>query len=150
QILGISFEQLGAITPEVQVKLDILAETLGQIRAQAREQAGIDASKPLIAELEGIAAAMKVIEQGAYAVKRAQAEARAARDENGTGPLQMKVFDAQQALTDAAAIESLKQQTKLTNDLAAAAGNVAEQKRIQLEYDIRQAQLAAGPGAAVA
>ncbi len=42
---------------------------------------------------------------------------------------------------------NLDQQIKLTDKLAAAAGNVAEQKRIQLDYDIKQAQLAAGPNA---
>ncbi len=39
QVLGITFEQLGKITPELQVKLDVLTETLGQIREQARAQA---------------------------------------------------------------------------------------------------------------
>lgn len=150
QVLGISMEQLGQITPEVQVKLDVLAETLSAIRAEARTQSGIDASKPLITELDGLAAAMKLVEQGAYAMKRAQAEVRAARDENGTGGLQMQVFDAQQALADATTLSNLKQEIALTNALAAAAGNVAEQKRIQLDYDIRLAQQQAAPGSAAA
>lgn len=147
QVLGVSLDQLGTITPEVQVKLDVLAETLGRIREQARAQATIDASKPLIADLNGIADAMKVVEQGAFAMKRAQESAKAAANENGTGGLQMKVFDAQQALTDATALDGLKKQVDLTNQLAAAAGDVARQKQIQLDYDIRIAQLAAGPGA---
>jgi tape measure domain-containing protein len=149
QVLGISLDQLGKITPEAQVKLDVLAETLSEIRGQARAQASIDASKPLIAELNGIAAAMKVVEQGAYAVKRAQAEAKAAANDNGTGALEMKVFDAQQALTDATTLSNLQKSVDLTNQLAAAAGDVARQKQIQLEYDIKQAQQAAGPGAQV-
>jgi len=147
QVLGITFEQLGKITPELQVKLDVLTETLGQIREQARAQASIDASKPLIAELDGIAAAMDNVTRGAYAMKRAEAEAKAAHEENGTGGLQMQVFDARQDLTDATMLVNLDQQIKLTDRLAAAAGNVAEQKRIQLDYDIKQAQLAAGPNA---
>ncbi len=147
QVLGITFEQLGKITPELQVKLDVLTETLGLIREQARAQASIDASKPLIADLDGIAAAMDNVTKGAYAMKRAEAEAKAAHDENGTGGLQMQVFDARQDLTDATMLVNLDQQIKLTDKLAAAAGNVAEQKRIQLDYDIKQAQLAAGPNA---
>ena len=59
----------------------------------------------------------------------------------------MQVFDARQDLTDATMLVNLDQQIKLTDKLAAAAGNVAEQKRIQLDYDIKQAQLAAGPNA---
>jgi tape measure domain-containing protein len=148
QVLGISLDQLGKITPEAQVKLDVLAETLSEIRGQARAQATIDASKPLIAELNGIAAAMKVVEQGAYAVKRAQAEAKAAANDNGTGGLEMKVFDAQQALADATTLSNLQKSIDLTNQLAAAAGDVARQKQIQLDYDIKIAQMQAGPGAA--
>jgi tape measure domain-containing protein len=147
QVLGITFEQLGKVTPELQVKLDVLTETLGQIREQARAQASIDASKPLIADLDGIAAAMDNVTRGAFAMKRAEAEAKAAHDENGTGGLQMQVFEARQNLTDATMLVNLDQEIKLTDKLAAAAGNVAEQKRIQLDYDIKQAQLAAGPNA---
>lgn len=147
QVLGIAFDQLGTITPELQVKLDVLAETLSQIRAQARAQSSIDASKPLLDQLAGIAAAMKAVEQGAYAMKRAEAEAIAARDENGTGKLQMQAFDARQVLTDETALSTMRQEIDLTNKLAAAAGDVARQKAIQLDFDIKRAQQSAGPGA---
>mgnify|MGYP001806920834 CR=1 FL=1 len=148
QILGISFDQLNTITPELQVKLDVLAEILGKLREEARAQGGIDASKPFLDELAGIAAAMEVVTKGAYAMRRAEAEARAARDENGTGALQMQVFDARQGLTDASMLSDLQRSIELTNALAAAAGSVVEQKRIQLDYDIKIAQLAAGPASA--
>lgn len=108
---------------------------------------GVNASKPLLDDLAAVAAAMKVVEQGAYAMKRAEAEARAGRDETGTGGLQMQVFDARQSLADATSIDALKQEVELTTKLAAAAGDVAKQKQIQLEFDIKRAQLAAGPGA---
>lgn len=108
-------------------------------------QGGINAAKPLQDELAGIAAAMKVVEQGAYAMKRAEAEARAARDENGTGGLQMEVFDARQRLTDETMLAGLREEIELTNKLAAAAGDVAEQKRLQLEFDIKRAQQGADP-----
>lgn len=108
---------------------------------------GVNASKQYTDQLAGIAAQMKVVEQGAYAMRRAEAEAMAARSDNGTGKLQLEVFDARQALTDATALADLQRSIDLTKALAAAAGNVAEQKRIQLEYDIKIAQLTAGPGA---
>lgn len=144
-VMGIAFEQLGTITPELAVKLDVLADILEKLAEQSRLQGGIDASKPFIADLEGIAAAMKMVEQGAYAMKRAEAEARAARDESGTGQLQMQVFDARQLLADATLLANLKQETQLTDELAKAAGNVAAQKEIQLQYDIKRAQLEASP-----
>lgn len=148
KILGISFEQLGTLTPELQLKLELLAELLSRTAGQVRAQANIEASKPYVAELDGIAAAMRKVEQGAFAMKRAEAEARAAHAEDGTGPLQMQVFDARQALTDAAMLSNLRDEIELTNKLAAAAGNVAEQKRIQLAYDIKRAQEDAGPASA--
>ena len=148
QVLGIAFEQLGTLTPELQVKLDVLAQTLGDIKQQAREQATIEASKPLEDDLAAIAAAMKVVEQGSYAMKLAQQQARSALSDNGTGGLQLEVFNAQQALTDAATLKNLSDQLDLTKKLAAAAGDVAAQKKIQLDYDIKQAQMNAAPGAA--
>jgi tape measure domain-containing protein len=148
QVLGIAFDQLGNITPELQVKLDVLAETLGKIREQVRAQAGVNAAKPLLDDLKAIAAAQAVVAQGAYAMARAQAQAKADASENGTGKLQMQVFDAKQGLTDASTVQALKQQVDLTSQLAAAAGDVAKQKAIQLDYDIRQAGQQAAPGAA--
>lgn len=108
---------------------------------------GVNAAKPLLDDLAAIADAMKVVEQGAYAMKRAEAQAKAARSEDGTGSLQMQVFDARQALTDATTLQNLREETDLTNSLAKAAGDVAEQKRLQLEFDIKRAQLNAGPAA---
>ena len=146
-VLGISFDQLGNITPELQVKLDLLADLMEKKAAEMRTQASIDASKPIVAELNGIAAAMKVVEQGSYAMQRAQEAAKAAANDNGTGGLEMQVFDAKQGLTDAVTVSNLKKQTDLQNALASAAGNVSAQKKIQLDYDIKIAQQAAGPGA---
>jgi tape measure domain-containing protein len=108
---------------------------------------GVNAAKQYTDALAGIAAQMKVVEQGAYAMRRAEAEATAARADNGTGALQLQVFDARQALTDATTLDGIRQEIDLTNKLAAAAGDVAKQKGIQLDYDIKRAQLAAGPGA---
>ncbi len=108
---------------------------------------GVNATKPLLDDLAAIAEAMKVVEQGAYAMKRAEAATKAARSEDGTGSLQMEVFDARQALTDATTLQNLREETDLTNALAKAAGNITEQKRLQLEFDIKRAQLNAAPGA---
>ena len=108
---------------------------------------GVNAAKQYTDALASIAAQMKVVEQGAYAMRRAEAEATAARADNGTGKLQLEVFDARQALSDASTLDGLRQEIDLTNKLAAAAGDVAKQKSIQLDYDIKRAQLAAGPGA---
>ncbi len=148
QILGITMDQLGKTSEEIEVRLDVLAETMGKVREQARTQATIEASKPLTDELEGIAAAMKVVEQGAYAMKRAEAAAIAARNDSGTGDLQMEVFDKRQALNDANIIKTIQDEVDLTNKLAAAAGDVAKQKKIQLDYDIKRAQMASAPAAA--
>lgn len=149
--LAFSLKVVAGSTEEAQVKMDVFAEQAQglyeRIFKAQNAQAGIDASKQYIEQLDGISAAMKVVEQGAYAMKRAEAEAKAARADNGTGGLQMQVFDAQQALTDATTLSDLRQQIDLTNKLAAAAGDVAKQKAIQLDYDIRIAQQNAAPGA---
>lgn len=106
---------------------------------------GVNAAKQYTDALAGIAAQMKVVAQGAYAMRRAEAEAMAARADNGTGGLQMQVFDARQALTDATSLQTLREEIDLTNSLAKAAGDVAEQKRLQLEFDIKRAQQNASP-----
>lgn len=129
---------------------DAVSEIYGNQKKTRDATAGANASKPLLDELASIAAAMKVVEQGAYAMRRAEAEAKAARSDKGTGKLQMEVFDAKQNLTDATTIANLKQEIDLTNKLAAAAGDVARQKQIQLEYDIQMAQRNAGPQNAAA
>jgi tape measure domain-containing protein len=116
------------------------------LKQQAAQQS-IDAAKPLITELAGIAAAQDVVAQGAFAMKRAQEQAKAIRDENGNGGLMMSIFDQQQWLTDLVMIDNLKKQVDLTNQLAAAAGNVAKQKKLQLDFDIKQAREGAIPGA---
>lgn len=145
EVMALQLSLVGEITPDVQVKLDLLADTLGRLKADARAQAGVNASKPLLDDLAAIAAAQKVVADGSYAMARAQAEAKAAASDNGTGPLQMKVFDARQVLTDAQTIENLRIEVALENQLAAAAGNTALQKQIQLQADIDKASKAAAP-----
>lgn len=144
-VLAFIMANVGKNTEQFAAEIQSFRDAVKTIFTNESIQGGVNASKPLLDELAGITAAMKVVEQGAYAMKRAEAEARAARDENGTGGLQMEVFDARQALTDATTLDSLKQEIDLTNDLAVAAGNVAEQKRIQLDYDIKRAQQNASP-----
>jgi len=109
---------------------------------------GVNAAKQYTDELAAIAAAMGVVERGAYAMRRAEAEARASRDENGTGGLQMEVFDARQRLTDETMLSALREEIDLTNRLAEAAGDVAKQKALQLEFDIKRAQQNADPASA--
>lgn len=135
----------------VELSADMIKDYRDSLRTILKNDAamtGINASKPLLDDLAAIAEAMKVVEKGAYAMKRAEAEAKAARDENGTGGLQMQVFDARQGLADATTIDTLRQEVELTNKLATAAGNVAEQKRLQLDYDIKRAQQNAAPASA--
>ena len=136
----------------VEVSADQIKSYGDSIRTILKNEAamgggGVNAAKQYTDALAGIAAQMKVVEQGAYAMRRAEAEAAAARADNGTGKLQMEVFDARQALTDASTLDGLRQEIELTSQLAAAAGDVAKQKAIQLDFDIKRAELAAGPGA---
>lgn len=151
-VLAWQLKNVAASSEEAEVAMDVIAERVANafqtIETQKGLQGGTNASKQYLDELATIAAAMKVVEQGAYAMRRAEAEAKAARAEDGTGKLQMQVFDARQALTDASAVQGLREEIELTNKLAAAAGNVGRQKQIQLEYDIKRAQQNAGPGAA--
>lgn len=105
----------------------------------------IDAAKQYQDELAGLAAQMTRVAEGTYAMRRAEAEARAARAQDGTGALQLQAFDARQALTDATSLQNLREEIDLTNSLAKAAGDVAEQKRLQLDFDIRRAQQNASP-----
>lgn len=150
-LLEWQLKNVGASTEEAQVAMDVLVErytnAVGRISTATAARGGANASKPLLDELAGIAAAMKAVEQGAYAMRKAEAEAKAARSTDGTGKLQMQVFDAKQGLTDATTIQNLKLQVDLTNQLAAAVGNVALQKQIQLEFDIKKAQMDAAPAA---
>ncbi|WP_319798329.1 tape measure protein [Nitrobacter sp.] len=149
--LSFSLKVVAGSTEEAQVKMDAFEEQARglyeRIFKAQNAQTGINASKQYIDQLDGIAAAMGVVEQGAYAMKRAEAEAKAARADNGTGALQMQVFDAQQGLTDATTLSNLRLQIDLTNKLAGAAGDVARQKAIQLDYDIKIAQQNAAPAA---
>lgn len=108
---------------------------------------GVNASKPLLDDLAAIAAAMDAVKNGAFAMKRAEAEAKAARSEDGTGKLQMQVFDARQRLTEVTNLQTLKEETEQTQKLAAAAGNVAAQRKLELDFAIRKATLSASPAA---
>lgn len=106
---------------------------------------GVNSAKPLLDDLAAIAAAMGAVTQGAYAMKRAEAEAKAARADDGTGPLQLQTFDARQQLTDTTTLQALRDETEQTKKLAAAAGDVATQRKLELDYSIKKAQLNASP-----
>lgn len=144
-VLAFIMANVGKNTEGFVDEIKAFRDAVKTIFTNENTQAGINAAKPLQDELAAIAEAMKVVEKGAYAMKRAEAEARATRDENGTGGLQMQVFDARQQLTDATMLSDLKQEVELTNKLAAAAGDVAKQKALQLDYDIKRTQQNADP-----
>jgi tape measure domain-containing protein len=148
-VMNLVLSQVGVSSEAAQVQFDALMEKFRSLETRSVEttsaRGGINASKQYLDELAGIAAQMKVVEQGAYAMRRAEAEARASRSDDGTGKLQLEAFDAKQGLTDANTIANLKQEIELTNKLAAAAGDVAKQKKLQLEYDITRAQKDAAP-----
>lgn len=153
-MLDWQMKNVGASTEDAQGAMDILVERYDRAMqrigaAGAKISAGRGAASAgagLQEELNGIAAAMSKVEQGAFAMNRAMAEAKHGK----TGDMNLRVFDARQALTDATALNNLKLETELTNKLAGAAGQVAEQKRIQLDYDIRRAQMNVGTAAAPA
>lgn len=151
-LLEWQLRNVGASSEEAEVAMDVLAERFSiasaKITGAQGARAGANAAKPLLDELATIAAGMKVVEQGAYAMRRAEAEARAARATDGTGKLQLQVFDAKQGMADAQMIAGLRVEIDLTNQLAKAAGDVARQKQIQLDADIKRAQQNAAPGSA--
>jgi len=147
--LAWQMKNVAATTEEAEVAMDVLSERVYAAFAKIEKNKGIQGAlgggRGLQDELNGIAAALKVVEQGAVAMRRAEAAAK-----SNKGGLELKVFDARQALTDAVTIANLNSQIDLTNKLAAAAGNLALQKQIQLDYDIKLAQQQAGPAAAAA
>ena len=106
---------------------------------------GVNASKSLLDELSNIAAAMKKVEEGAYAMRRAEAEAKAARATDGTGKLQIELFEAKQALTDQKVIEGLKVETEHLQKMAAAAGDVVKQRKLLLDLEVAKATRDAAP-----
>lgn len=108
---------------------------------------GVNAAKQYTDALAGIAAQMTKVAEGSFAMRRAEAEAMAARADNGTGALQLQVFDERQKLTDATTLQALREETEQTQKLAAAAGDVATQRRLELDYAIKKATLNAGPAA---
>lgn len=153
-VLAFTWAHVGDMANATADQIQMVADYTAAVRtALTNEQTisklsgGANAAKQYTDELASLAAQMKVVEQGAYAMRRAEAEAKASRADNGTGKLQLEVFDRKQELTDKQALVSLEEEIALTKDLAAAAGNVAKQKQIQLDFDIKRAQLAAGPGA---
>ena len=139
-------KNVAASTEEAAEAMDVFIAKVGglytKLVKEQTTQAGIGAGSGIAAELKAIEAAQKVVTEGAYAMARAQEAAK--------NPAGLKLFDARQGLTDAVTIQNLTQEVTLTKALAAAAGDVAKQRAIQLDYDIKRAQLAAAPGARAA
>jgi len=105
-----------------------------------------DALRALRDELAAVTAASKAVNEGTYAMRKAEMDIKASRTGNAEGDLQRQVFDARQNLTDATTIANLKEETELMRLLAAAAGDVNRQNQIRLDYEIAKAQRGMAPG----
>lgn len=116
-----------------------LAEQLDKAAKEAEKQGGASRAQGVLQQIAEINAQLKVLERGAYAMREAQALVQS-KGPDGLGKIDMDRFYAQEKLQAEQAQYETKQQIELEKQLAAAAGNVAEQKRIQLEYDIKRAQ----------
>lgn len=106
---------------------------------------GSGSLKSLRDELAAIAAALKVVGEGPYAIRKAEMDAKASRVGTVEGDLQRQVFEKRQVLTDTIAIDNLVRETELTRQLTAAIGDVNKQNEIRQNFEIAKRLRDAAP-----
>lgn len=96
---------------------------------------GVTTFKPLRDELATIAALLKSVGEGSYAIRKAEMEAKASRAGRAEADLLRQTFSGREEIASKTAIDNLEKETALLRQLAAAVGDVNRQNQIRRDFE---------------
>jgi tape measure domain-containing protein len=142
------FQQFGTVTtPAVEQAVKDYTTALRGAKQAQNALADAQFVQGMRDQMAVLMAGNRVLAQGDFAVRRAEAEERARqaeRDQPGAGGLQLRQFDAQETRSIVQRLQGMREQRAQDEAMAVTPG-YWEQRSLELEFRIRDAQRGAAP-----